>query len=479
MRKRVLISVAVLAFVAGLVAFPPATPAAIETAPSFRLRVGLYQLGFPTQVTITPSNGSLEIYDPALRRTLHTGRLPEVTVVADAQDVAVMSGPTVITRSPTPLLFSAVGRPPSHLLIQVGRGASRPGPSGKGAWAVGGPEVAPPRNLHAYRGSLALAPWKGRLFAVNVVDLEDYLKGVVPAEMGDQAPRASFEAQAIAARTYALRNRKRHAASGFDLCDRVHCQVYPGMLAELPASSQAVYRTHGEVVLYEGQFANTVYHARCGGRLASSKAVWGGQDVPYLPAHDDSLGQGGYFCNLALDEIKAGVTALEHRPIVRAAPVPRYRRVLRPSRGHRVGMCQDGAIGMGLAGHSKTAILGFYYPGTRLALMREATTRPPPPPPTTVVTRPGASPRPDSPSLKETMTQIARVDPSVAVAPVPSAGGPAAGIFHKWFWSVMPPRRSPREAFAPRPFPPANPDGGNRVPVRVGEVPSDSPPKAG
>ncbi|RCK80365.1 MAG: amidase enhancer [Candidatus Ozemobacter sibiricus] len=478
-----MIGLAVVAFLAAI-GMPTAAASVTAVAPYFRLRIGLYQLGFPTQVVIAPSNGALEIYDPAQRRALHPGPLPEATVVAHAHGLAVLVGSTVLARSARPLVFSAVGRPPSHLLIRIGsssrsrkpRPTTPASPSGEpgGTWALGGPDDTPSKTLYAYRGSLVIAPWKGHLFAVNVVDLEDYLKGVVPAEMGDHAPRASFEAQAVAARTYALRNLKRHAASGFDLCDRVHCQVYPGMLAELPASSQAVSRTHGEVLLYDGQFANTVYHARCGGRLASSKAVWGGADVPYLPAHDDSLGQGGYFCNLALDEIKAGVAALERQPPSRVAAIPQHRRVLRPSRGHRVGLCQDGAIGMGLAGYSKAAILSFYYPGTRLALMRYATTRPPPPPALPV---PGpAFPRARPPTIKETLSQIAKTSPTGAGPAVP-----LEGTLQKWFWSVMPPRRSSRGAFSPTPplpeLPPA--PGGTPTTIQVGEVRGHSPPEAG
>lgn len=423
----------------------PAAAVRAAEAHHFRVRVGLYQLGFPQSMTIAPSNGVLEIFDPIQKRAVYSGGCPEITLTAIPGGVAAWKGKTLLVRSAKPLLVSAVGRPPSHLEVRT---------------TLAGPAVQTTADSHrkishrAYRGSLAIAPWKGRLFAVNVVDLEEYLKSVVPAEMGDQAPAASFEAQAIAARTYALRNLKRHADSGFDLCDRVHCQVYPGMLQEIPAATQAVQRTFGEVLLHDGQFANTVYHARCGGKLASSQGVWGGKAVPYLPAHDDSLGQGGFFCNLSAEEVKEGVARLDAQRPGRATAVPRHRRFLRPARGHRVGMCQDGAIGMGLAGYQKPAILGFYYPGTSLALMRYARGLPPPPadpapaptlarrgPATTPgVTTPGVT-VPAGPSLRQTITEIARTNPGLGATP------PAG--FNKWFWSALPPRKSPREAFPP------------------------------
>ncbi|HOG13989.1 MAG TPA: SpoIID/LytB domain-containing protein, partial [Synergistales bacterium] len=116
---------------------------------------------------------------------------------------------------------------------------------------------------------------------INVLGIEDYLKGVLKMEVNPAWPLESLKAQAIIARTYALRNKNRHGSSGFDLCALNHCQVYRGVNAEDPILSKAVDLTRGIVLRYQGAYAATFYHADSGGHTADVSSVWG-SSIPYL-----------------------------------------------------------------------------------------------------------------------------------------------------------------------------------------------------
>ena len=121
-----------------------------------------------------------------------------------------------------------------------------------------------------YRGSLrVLVNPRGTLNVVNRVDLEEYLYGVVPAEMGPKRFDAieALKAQAVAARTYALAHRGQFEAEGYDICATPKCQVYggasPSRTRSRPPRSTA---TRGLVLAYQGQFADALFVSTCGGR---------------------------------------------------------------------------------------------------------------------------------------------------------------------------------------------------------------------
>ena len=141
-------------------------------------------------------------------------------------------------------------------------------------------------NGKAYRGSIALKVAAG-LSVINCISLEEYLYGVIPAEMPDGWPPESLKAQAIAARTFALYSRGKHAAEGFDLCATNHCQVYGGRSAEKAHSSAAVEATRGQVLLYQGKPIYAPFHTTSGGMTENSEDVWGSY-LPYLRAVKDS-----------------------------------------------------------------------------------------------------------------------------------------------------------------------------------------------
>lgn len=134
-----------------------------------------------------------------------------------------------------------------------------------------------------YRGVMELRLVGGRLTVVNVLDTETYLRGVVPSEMPATYPLAALQAQAVAARGQALMKAGRHGSEGFDLCATQHCQVYGGATIEDARSDQAVVGTWGEVVVYEGRLADTLYSSTCGGHTANNEDYWVDQKpVPYL-----------------------------------------------------------------------------------------------------------------------------------------------------------------------------------------------------
>jgi SpoIID/LytB domain protein len=137
----------------------------------------------------------------------------------------------------------------------------------------------------AYRGTLEISVVNGKLQAINVVGLEQYLYGVVPSEVPDTWPSEALKAQAVVARSYALS----HLHGGaFDLYADTRSQVYRGVPEEELSTTAAVNATAGQVVLYGGKVASTYYHSTSGGRTASVADVWpGSAPVPYLVSVPD------------------------------------------------------------------------------------------------------------------------------------------------------------------------------------------------
>ena len=135
-----------------------------------------------------------------------------------------------------------------------------------------------------YRGKLTVSATGKLIQVIDVVGLEQYLKGVVPSEVPSDWPPEALEAQAVAARSYALANLAKGRA--FDLYGDTRSQVYGGIAAESPATSAAVAATRGQVVLYNGTVADTLFFSTSGGRTASALEATG-TAVPYLVSVPD------------------------------------------------------------------------------------------------------------------------------------------------------------------------------------------------
>ena len=148
------------------------------------------------------------------------------------------------------------------------------------------PGDEPLRLGRRYRGTIQVDVVAGRLRAVNVVGLEQYLYGVVPAEVPDYWPAEVLKAQAVAARSYALATRKTGGA--FDVYPDVRSQVYRGVDEEEDSTNAAVDETAAEILTYGGKVVTTYFHSTSGGRTASVVDVWpGSKPTPYLVAVDD------------------------------------------------------------------------------------------------------------------------------------------------------------------------------------------------
>jgi stage II sporulation protein D len=262
-----------------------------------------------------------------------------------------------------------------------------------------------------YRGTLRLLAEGQGLRVLNVLDLESYLRGVVPAEMQANWPREALRAQSVAARTYTVIHLD--PARVYDVCATDECQVYRGRDAERPTTDAALIDTQGQVLTYRGDYARTYYHSDSGGVIASAAEVWGGE-IAYLQAFQDvesvgphrvwtarldparvaaslhALGLGvGAVVRLGVLSTSASgrvigveVVGREGRSVLDGATLRSALRGwgLKSTRftmtgdlsvrgegwGHGVGMSQYGARALAEQGYDYTQILGFYYPETRL-----------------------------------------------------------------------------------------------------------------
>lgn len=136
-------------------------------------------------------------------------------------------------------------------------------------------------NGKTYRGTIRIDLHGGSFTVVNVIPTEDYLADVLPKEMSSSWPQEAQKAQAVAARTFALHNRGRHKDAGYDLCTSTHCQSYGGVTGEEQGSTAAIAATYGEVLTYQGNLIDAVFHTDSGGMTDRSEDVWGSQ-IPYL-----------------------------------------------------------------------------------------------------------------------------------------------------------------------------------------------------
>jgi stage II sporulation protein D len=131
---------------------------------------------------------------------------------------------------------------------------------------------------------------------IRDVPLEDYVRATALSEFappsGDEAIiEKMLEVQAIISRTFAASHLGRHVRDGFDLCSTTHCQLFePGRVNTsrwAPAASLAIERTHGVVLVFDGQPAQALFHADCGGHTSSATSIWGGQGRSYLAPRED------------------------------------------------------------------------------------------------------------------------------------------------------------------------------------------------
>ena len=180
-----------------------------------------------------------------------------------------------------------------------------------------------------YHGKLLIKNIGGKLTVINDIELEDYIKGVVPSEMPPSWEFEALKAQAIAARSFALANLGKQAKYGYDLKDNTEDQAYGGASAETNITNKAVVETHGLVLTYDMKIISAYYSASAGGMTSTSTSVWGGY-TPYLqsvPSFDDNVAK----------------------------------------KGHGVGMSQHGANNLAKQGYNAYQILQYFYQNVKFA----------------------------------------------------------------------------------------------------------------
>ena len=321
----------------------------------------------------------------------------------------------------TPAGIEGLGRP--HQLLWI-----RPRLNGSSLWL----------QQRRYRGLLKLQSAQGRVQVINRVALPDYLASVVGAEMPHHWPAAALQVQAVASRTYALRQRQ--PSADYDLGATISSQVYRGVESETPSTREAVASTRHQVLTHQGRLIDAVFHSSSGGVTENSGEIWRYQ-LPYLksvrdfdqsspvhrwrqPLHRRQLQRafaeiGGVDAILPLQrtssgrlrqvlvrgpegELQLSGSALRRRLKLRSSFV-RFESPeqagnpltalqdwlgLRPQLmaigrgwGHGVGLSQWGALAMSQRGSSYRDILSHYYKDTTVRALRPAPGWPLPPPP--------------------------------------------------------------------------------------------------
>lgn len=265
----------------------------------------------------------------------------------------------------------------------------------------------------------------GSLTVINEIDVEDYLKGVLPWESNPDWPEEALKAQAVASRTYALFENIENKDFPFTLSSDVGSQVYGGKTIEKSRSSRAVEKTRGQILTFQGRIFPAFFHSTCGGRTSRADYEW------RVEAHPCLMGAECSFCRASKHYVwKEQFTALEIQNLLAkkghrvtgikeirsekpdSSGRPRFFVInhsegslklaanefrlavgadrMRSTRvriqragndfifegrgwGHGVGMCQFGAKRLAEIGYRYKDILRYYYPGSELRNLEDFT----------------------------------------------------------------------------------------------------------
>ncbi|MES2799221.1 MAG: SpoIID/LytB domain-containing protein [Bacteroidota bacterium] len=273
---------------------------------------------------------------------------------------------------------------------------------------------SPVVKARKYKDDFEIFADKSQLNIVNTVDINNYLSGVVESEGGGGQSKEYYKVQAVMSRTYALKYKSKHAAEGFDLCDRTHCQAYHNMQRFTPLIDSAVLATKNKIIVIgdHQELTDSYFHANCGGQTCEPQYVWNSK-VDYLKSFKDT------FCiytkqakwtkripkerwtnfivknyDFPVDDSTYGVLLYNFNQTERAAffAHPIFGIPLRDLRqefnlkstffsshlegeevvlegrgfGHGVGLCQEGAMKMAKLGYDYQQILEFYFPSVKV-----------------------------------------------------------------------------------------------------------------
>ncbi len=272
--------------------------------------------------------------------------------------------------------------------------------------------ISPTTGSREYDESILFKIDQGKLQAINLINLEKYIAGVIEAEGGINAPLEYYKAQAVLIRTYTIKNIYKHAEEGFNLCDEVHCQAYHGRSARKKEIYEATKATAGLVLIDKDSILiMSPFHSSCGGQTSTAGIYWQ-SDLPYLQSVTDPFCKSGKnatweeeiyfmewfgflrnkgipnpdaFCFYDAKERKkyfiespAKVTFREIREKfgLRSSFFSVRRKgdkIVLSGRGygHGVGMCQIGAMEMAKVNYTYVDIIHFYFQDVRLTDFRK------------------------------------------------------------------------------------------------------------
>ncbi len=352
------------------------------------MRVGLFRDKPLKEMLVMGEGGGTEVFADGVRK----GEL----MTTDGLKVSVVDG-RITARS---LAFAITGARRVELRPHHGTGRLR----------VNG--VQPKVAERTYDGWLSIGLEGGALQVVNEVGTEAYVAGVVQAEAGKEKAIEYYKLQAVTCRTYALVNKRKHLAEGFEVCDGVHCQVYRGH-ATLPDVVAAVQATDRLVVVDARiRLIHATFHSNCGGETMNAEDVWS-KPESYLVSTVDTFCtrsphatwrrsverakwlaylHGTYGVDIADTNMVKAATVFEPncrelylgslRPPVPLEQVradwklnsayfsiwPNGEQLVFEGRGfgHGVGLCQEGAMRMAEQGYSFTEILHHYFADVHL-----------------------------------------------------------------------------------------------------------------
>ena len=279
-----------------------------------------------------------------------------------------------------------------------------------------GPRSAIANRQSAVPASVRVGVLQDGSYRVSTIPLEQYVARVVAGEAALNSDPAALQALAITVRTFALANRGRHHADGFDMCDETHCQV---MRTATAATERAARDTEGRVLLHNGRPASVYYSASCGGRTEVPSAVWPGAVNPrFLPSRPDKAcrGEPAWTADIPSADLERALVAAGFRGGLRSIRVASRNESGRVARltiegftppdisgqdlrvavgrtlgwrfikstafdltqsgsvyrfagqgsGHGVGLCVIGATRLAASGQRSTAILNRYFPGLQI-----------------------------------------------------------------------------------------------------------------
>ncbi len=264
-----------------------------------------------------------------------------------------------------------------------------------------------------YRDDVEISVGEKGLTVINLVDMNNYLGGVVESEGGGGKDLEYYKVQALMSRTYALKYKGRHEKEGFDLCDRTHCQAYHYQLRFSPLIDSAVRQTPGMVMVdASGNLVDAYFHANCGGQTSEPDYVWNNK-IPYLSTFKDTFciytKQATWEKRIPQTEWRDFLVSKYHYPIEDSILGSMIFTFNQPDRfafyqypwlgiplrdirdqfklkstffncypegdevvlrgrgyGHGVGLCQEGAMKMAKYKYNYLQIALYYFPGVRV-----------------------------------------------------------------------------------------------------------------